>query len=145
MRKLTVCALLVVVVGGTVAAGQRDPLRHLSAIDVVVENVGGGGGNGGGVFNNSPVAFITGSPATVPLGDNHTTVVTLDGSSSVDPDGDALSFAWTVPNGRFVGGTTDTDSVIQVTFPGVAPYTVILVVSDGRGGIDTAAFIVGIT
>ena len=43
MRKLTVCALLVVVVVGTVAADERDALRHLTAIRVVVEDVGGDG------------------------------------------------------------------------------------------------------
>lgn len=88
--------------------------------------------------NQSPTAQITASPLSVPAGDNHTTKVTLDGSDSSDPDGDPLTFNWTVPSGNFVDGTTATDTVAVVTFPGIANYTVTLRVDDGQGSSDTA-------
>jgi hypothetical protein len=44
----------------------------------------------------------------------------------------------------FVGGTSASDAVIQVTFPGAAPYLVTLTVSDGNGGSDTAEITIGI-
>ena len=84
-----------------------------------------------GTPNQAPVASAVPSPSSVPAGDNNTTVVTLDGSGSFDPDGDPLTFAWTVDSGTFVNGTSATDEIPQVTFPGNAPYGVRLIVSDG--------------
>ncbi len=95
--------------------------------------------------NNPPTASIVASPTSVPRNDNNRTVVTIDGSGSSDPDGDALSFAWTVQSGTFVEGTTPNDAVIKVTFPGAAPYAVNLVVDDGRGGTDTASTTIGLS
>ena len=92
--------------------------------------------------NNAPVASFTASPTSVPVGDAHTTVVTLDGSASTDPDGDALTYIWTVPSGVFVNGTSATSVIPQVTFPGTGPYNVTLAVSDGRGGSDSTSFTV---
>jgi hypothetical protein len=89
--------------------------------------------------NNPPTASITSSHASVPAGDNNVTVVTLTGSAS-DPDGDPLTFEWSVFGGTFVNGTTSTDQVVQVTFPGVADYPIVLTVSDGRGGMGSANF-----
>ena len=92
--------------------------------------------------NQDPVANIVANPTSVGAGDNNQTVVTLNGLGSSDPDGDALTYAWTVPSGTFVMGTTNTDSVIQVTFPGSGDYTITLTVDDGRGGSNTAQLIV---
>lgn len=83
--------------------------------------------------NRPPVAVASADPTRIPAGDDHRTVVTLDGSASTDPDGDALSFAWDVPGGRFVGENGPNDAVTTVTFPGEAPYVVTLTVSDDRG------------
>ncbi len=94
--------------------------------------------------NRAPNAVIAANPTVTAVGDNHTTVVTLDGTGSSDPDGDTLSFSWTVPNGRFVNGTSATDPLVQVTFPGTAPYTVTVVVNDGKGGTDTASVVIDI-
>lgn len=88
--------------------------------------------------NNPPVAVIAADPTDVPEGDNHETVVPLDGSDSSDPDGDPLTFAWTAPNGMFVNGTTAGSQIAEVTFPGTAPYSVTLTVDDGNGNQDTA-------
>ncbi len=92
--------------------------------------------------NQVPIAVIQSSHDAVPPGDNNQTVVTLDGSDSSDPDGDPLTYQWSVFGGNFVGGTDASDDVIQVTFPGTAPYPVTLTVDDGRGGSDSADFLI---
>ena len=101
---------------------------------------GGDDGNGTGPPRNTdPVARMTTSHQSVPAGDNHQTVVTLDASNSTDADGNPLTFSWTVPSGEFENGTSSTDAIIEVSFPGTAPYTVTVVVSDGKGGTDSAS------
>lgn len=88
--------------------------------------------------NQAPIAVASASPDSVPMGDGDQTVVTLDGSQSSDPDGDVLTFSWNVPSGTFVGGTTATSAMAQVTFPGNAPYPVTLTVDDGQGATAQA-------
>jgi subtilisin-like proprotein convertase family protein len=72
---------------------------------------------------------------------NESTTVNLSGAGSTDPDGDALSFAWTQiagsPTLTLTGASTATPSF---TAPSVAVdtnYTFRLTVNDGRGGSDT--------
>ena len=98
-----------------------------------------------GTTNRDPTARVTASPQNVPAGDGNQTVVTIDASASSDPDGDPLTYSWVVPNGTFVGGTSSTDAIVQVTFPGTAPYTVTVTVSDGNGGSDSAQITIGLT
>lgn len=93
---------------------------------------------------NAPTAVISASPTVVPLLDGNVTVVTLDGSGSTDPNGDQLTHQWTVANGTFVNGTTLTDSITQVTFPGTAPYIVRLRVTDPDGNSGTATTTIGV-
>ena len=102
------------------------------------------GTTGPGDQNQDPTASIVADPLSVPAGDGDQTVVTLDGSTSSDPDGDQLSYAWTVPSGTFVQGTAADDAIAKVTFPGSAPYVVTLVVDDGNGGSDQAQVTIGI-
>ena len=98
-----------------------------------------------GTDNDAPVARIDASPLNVSQGDANQTVVTIDGSDSSDPDGDQLTYSWTVPNGTFVNGTTASDEIIEVTFPGTRPYVVTLTVNDGNGGADSAEVTIGIS
>lgn len=88
--------------------------------------------------NNAPTAVISANPTSVPAGDGNMTVVTLDGTGSSDPDGDSLTYAWTVANGTFVNGTTASSATAEVTFPGTGAYAVTLTVNDGNGGTNTA-------
>ena len=108
-------------------------------------------GDGGGITdapartdptNRLPSAVIQSTHDAVPPGDDNQTVVTLDGGGSSDPDGDPLTYQWSVSGGNYVGGTDPSNSVVNVTFPGVAPYPVTLTVNDGRGGTDSANFLI---
>jgi len=94
--------------------------------------------------NRAPTAFFTASPTSVPAGDAHQTVVTLNGSGSSDPDGDPLTFQWSVPGGNFVDGTTANSENPHVTFPGVVPYIVTLTVRDPQGATDSFSFEIGL-
>jgi hypothetical protein len=54
----------------------------------------------------------------------------LSGVGSTDPDGDKLTYSWTVENGT---PATSTDAEFKVTFPnGPGEYDVTLTVSDGK-------------
>jgi PKD repeat protein len=84
--------------------------------------------------NTAPTANAGGDNGNyavrLPKGRNATATVTLDGSDSFDPDGDALSFSWD-------GGTWTTP---QVTVNGLTrgKHEFVLEVDDGFGGSDTA-------
>jgi len=122
----------------------RIPISIASVAAITTLAACGGYGGGNRVINYPPVASVVANPTSVPAGDNHTTVVTLDGSASSDRDGDALSFLWTVPGGQFVEGTTEQDEVVRVTFPGAAPTTVALLVTDDGGEADIVHVTIGV-
>ena len=84
--------------------------------------------------NRAPFARISSDPITVRTGAEFTTTVTLTGSLSSDPDGDALSFVWDVPGGTFVEGTSAVDDSVRVEFTGASLHAISLTVSDGKGG-----------
>ena len=91
--------------------------------------------------NRPPTADFTFQPEGTARGDNNRTVITFTATAS-DPDGDPLTFEW-----RFSSGTPSTAAgqVATTTFPGRAPYTVTLTVSDGRGGTVTVRKTVPVT
>ena len=87
----------------------------------------------GAVFlltSNRPPDADAGPPQTVSAGADCLAAVTLDGSASSDPDGDALTYAWTGPFGTASGVSP------RVTLP-LGTHTVSLTVDDGNGGSDS--------
>ena len=87
-----------------------------------------------GVPANLPPTADAGPDQTVECAASTGTPVTLDGSGSSDPDGDALTFSWAGPfpeGGGTVSGVSPT-----VTLP-LGTHAITLTVSDGNGGSDT--------
>jgi len=87
--------------------------------------------------NNDPVASA-GAPTTVDEG----SLAFLDGSASVDPDGDVLSYSWTQIGGPAVSLSNPFTQIPTFTAPdvsGVAELGFELVVSDGFGGVSAPA------
>jgi prepilin-type N-terminal cleavage/methylation domain-containing protein len=68
------------------------------------------------------------------------TVVSFDGRNSIDPNGDALSYAW-----NFGDNTTATGSTAGRAYAAAGTYTITLTVRDGRGGVDTDRLLITVT
>jgi hypothetical protein len=79
---------------------------------------------------NLPPVADAGPDQTLPAASPAGSDVTLDGSASSDPDGDALSYSWTGPFGT-VGGVGPTVTL------GIGVHVVSLEVDDGNGATDT--------
>ena len=80
-------------------------------------------------INHPPTAAVGGPYAGV-----EGSAVVLDGSGSSDPDGDALSYAWT-----FGDGTSGTGVKPTHTYADNGSYSVTLTVTDARGAPSPAA------
>lgn len=76
--------------------------------------------------NQPPAAAITG-PATALAG----TPLTFSAEDSTDPDGDALTYAWT-----FGDGSTGSGADVTHTFTAAGSYTVTVTVTDGSEEAD---------
>jgi hypothetical protein len=94
------------------------------------------------VSNTNPTAAVA-FGAAVKMGADqqlHATVgsrVDLNGIGSTDPNGDALSFAWTLvskPNGSAAVASATGTATASFTPDVIGSYTVRLTVSDGKGG-----------
>jgi YVTN family beta-propeller protein len=88
--------------------------------------------------NQDPVADA-GPDQTVNTGPQATVTVTLDGTASSDPDGDALEYTWTVPEGSPVTLANVSTAVTTATVPATesGDYSILLSVTDGKGGAST--------
>ncbi|MDT8369151.1 MAG: SpaA isopeptide-forming pilin-related protein [Longimicrobiales bacterium] len=85
-------------------------------------------GSGGG---KAPVAILNASPMSIFADDGNRSEVRLFGGNSSDPEGGALTFEWSAPNGTFIG---ETDSEFaRVTFPGGTDEVITLTVTDEEG------------
>ncbi len=83
-----------------------------------------------GIGNSAPTAVLSASPQ---FGDVH---VTFDGSESIDPNGDALTYLWDFGNGTTQTTSTNTTSY---TYPIGGRYTALLQVRDTSGALSNAA------
>jgi DNA-binding beta-propeller fold protein YncE len=95
-------------------------------------------------LNSPPFAAIAVSPKSIRYGDGHSTTITLDARASTDPDGDALSVEWTVPDGEFIEGTSASSPVARVVLPGSESITISLEVSDPSGATNRALHALGV-
>lgn len=90
-----------------------------------------GGGGGGDTVITEPIADMSGvTPTTAFVGDT----ITLDGSSSSDPDGSITSFSWDLGNGTTVTGENTTYS-----YSVGGTYTVTLTVTDNSGNTNSTS------
>jgi len=89
------------------------------------------GGIGDGDENSAPNASVTANTTEPVVGDT----VALDASSSSDPDGDELSFSWTLetPNGSNASLPEKTAARLSFVPDTSGSYTAAVVVSDGDG------------
>jgi PKD repeat protein len=88
------------------------------------------------VTNLAPVAVAAG----VPTSGNAPLLVNFSGAASTDANGDSLAYAWT-----FGDGGTATGRLTSHTYNAAGAFAVILTVTDGRGGSDTASVAVSVT
>lgn len=86
--------------------------------------------------NNPPVASLVATPSSgaAPL------TVNFDGSGSVDPDNDNLTYFW-----DFGDGLTGTGVTISHTYANIATYTATLTVDDGNGATNQASVTIDVT
>lgn len=91
---------------------------------------------GSGKPNTPPVASFAVASPTVAAG----SPLLVDATPSSDPDGDALTYAWSFGNGRRGGGAT-----IATVFATAGTFEITLTVDDGRGGSHSAKQSVTVT
>jgi len=92
---------------------------------------------------NSPQAIIADKFHLAQLGEQ----ITLDGSLSFDPDGNALSYLWRIaekPAGSTIALSDSTSSVITINIPdeAYANFRISLTVTDGDDGYSSASVII---
>ncbi len=86
---------------------------------------------------NTPPIADAGPDQTVECTSESGADVTLDGSASIDPDGDPLTFTWTDElNNPIASGVNPT-----ITLP-LGTHTLTLTVDDGRGGTDSDTVVI---
>lgn len=98
-------------------------------------------------FGNSPPIADANGPYSVEC-EGTTTTIDLDGSGSSDPEGTALTYAWTTdcPCGSFDDSTSATPVLTVSTSPGCLVICgVTLTVTDGDGATDDGTATVTIT
>ena len=103
--------------------------REMVSIARVLEDYNLGRIAGSCPAPNAPPVANAGGPYAGVVGQ----ALAFDGSGSRDPDSDSLAFAWTFGDGGSAVGATPSH-----TYAATGQFTVVLTVSDGRGGTATA-------
>ncbi|GAB1847304.1 hypothetical protein MyNCGM683_21510 [Achromobacter xylosoxidans] len=106
----------------TIAVKVSDGKLSATASHTIVVKAKQSGGE-----NLPPVARLTG-PANADAGQS----VTLSAAGSTDPDGDKLSFAWTVPQGLRATPNGATLNFVAPELEKDTPFTIVVRVSDGK-------------
>lgn len=89
--------------------------------------------------NQPPVAKASANPDSMTLIPGTVVTVQLDGSGSVDPEGAALTFVWSLPPGTTGASIDQPDApVTTATFTQPGAYTFTLTVKDDKGATGTA-------
>ena len=90
--------------------------------------------------NQPPVAKAAANPNTVTLSANNTASSVLDSNGSVDPDGNIVSFVWSLPSGT-TGAQIQSQNapVTNVTFTQPGTYIFTLTVKDNKGATANAS------
>ena len=85
--------------------------------------------------NDNPHAHIAMSSEIVDVGES----VLFDGRGSTDPEGDELSYHWTINDTMF-----NDESFFHYSFPSPGNFTVVLEVEDSSGKTDTETVIIDV-
>ena len=111
----------------------KEPIKLTAPVLAMLLTACGGGGGGGNdrnqTANDAPVALISGA-ASQPIG-----LATFSGSGSSDPDGDTLSYQWSIeaaPQGSSANLSDPTAMDVQLFADALGSYTLELVVYDGE-------------
>ena len=100
-------------------------------LTVTISNVVEDGEDGGG-SNRAPTAIISVSPDPDNTTLTTTTEITLDGSTSSNPDGDTLTYEWSQPSGQSIDLSSTSTASTTFTAANPGTYTFTLTVDDGR-------------
>ncbi len=92
----------------------------------------GSGGNGGGRSNRAPNAVIAPLPKSIEATEIDGIMLSLSGLLSTDPDLDSLTYAWSV-NGQSVAQSVTAEAKLRI-----GTNSILLTVTDGRGGVGVA-------
>lgn len=90
-------------------------------------------GSGKKLTNRPPTARLEPLPAAIQATNRDGAVLQFDGSKSTDPDGDNLTFVWMDNGQQIAQGVTATPSLA------VGQHSIVLIVSDGNGGVSSSS------
>ena len=99
-----------------------------------------GAGGSGVAENQAPIAIATANPMSATIGKR----VAIDGSMSLDPDGDSLTYEWNIlsPAGALFRPVSHTSPRTTFTLIEEGEYMVTLNVSDGKEKTGAEVFII---